>query len=340
MKNLFLLPLFTILLALCSFTSTTKTYFGDEHLGKVDTAGSVFYIIRSVPDSSLTKKESEFSFAFYYGYAGPVNAQVQYSCNGKAQLLKCDTKGKASVKTLPGQYKFQFFVNENYYEIYTDSIAIKPGYRTDVEVRFQYAWNNVISDKPVIYVYPQDKQQTSIHLNITGELGFTYPKYNNGWNFIADPDGTIHMNDKEYHYLFWDGLMGINNSTTKWEEGFIVERDSLVPFFEEKLKLMGLNSKETEDYITYWCPRMVANEKNYIHFMFNEEYNKYADLEVNPAPDKLFRVFMLWSKAQETNTQVIPQAIQSFERSGFTVVEWGGAEMKEVPAKFNSHVSN
>ncbi len=339
MKNLFFLPLFSILLALSSFTSKPKAYFIGDDYKQPDTASAVFYIIRSVPDSSLTNKESVFSFNFYYDYIAPVKENVHYSSNGKAKLLKCDTNGKVSVKTNPGKYKFQFFVNENYYEIYTDSIAIQPGYRTDVEVRFHYAWNNVISDKPVIYVYPQDKQQTSIHLNITGELGFTYPKYNNGWNFIADPDGTIHMNDKEYHYLFWDGSMGINNSTTKWEEGFIVERDSLVPFFEEKLKLMGLNSKETEDYITYWCPRMVANEKNYIHFMFNEEYNKYAGLEVNPAPDKLFRVFMLWTKAED-NTTVIPQGIQSFERSGFTVVEWGGAEMKKVPAKFNSHASN
>ncbi|CAN5916633.1 hypothetical protein BH11BAC7_BH11BAC7_10940 [soil metagenome] len=104
---------------------------------------------------------------------------------------------------------------------------------------------------------------------------------------------------------------------------------------------MGLNSKETEDYITYWCPRMVANDKNYIHFMFNEEYNEYAGLDVNPAPDKMFRVFMLWSKSEENvNTNVVPQSIETFERSGFTIVEWGGAEMQRIPVIFDPQVSN
>ncbi|MEO6302674.1 MAG: hypothetical protein ABIP51_05840, partial [Bacteroidia bacterium] len=78
----------------------------------------------------------------------------------------------------------------------------------------------------------------------------------------------------------------------------------------------------------YWCPRMSANEKNYIHFMFNEEYNNYATITIDPKPDQLFRVCMLWSKTNNA-AKVKPQKIESFKRNGFTVVEWGGTEINE-----------
>ena len=97
---------------------------------------------------------------------------------------------------------------------------------------------------------------------------------------------------------------------------------------ESKLQFMGLNSQEIEDYITYWCPIMQVNEKSFIHFIFNEEYDKYATMSIDPKPDHLFRVNMLWSKSKDT--QVKEQKIESFKRSGFTVVEWGGTEIPNL----------
>lgn len=291
-------------------------------------------------DPNLSKNQSVFTINFDE-YDVPVSRKIVFSVNGKTDTLFPGKDGKVDLKLKPGKYIFQFFMDVNHDEIKTDSIKIAGGYRTPLYIHFSETQIEIICDKPVIYVYPQDTTQISIRLDLKGEIGFTYPNYDIGWNFIADPDGTIHMNDKKYHYLFWDGTTAIDNSTVDWNEGFIVERDSLVPFFEEKLMLMGLNSKEAEDYITYWCPRMVANEKNYIHFMFNEEYNEYAGLEVNPAPDKMFRVFMLWSKAEDNkNTQVTPQSIESFERQGFTIVEWGGAEMPRIPVIVDAQASN
>ena len=94
---------------------------------------------------------------------------------------------------------------------------------------------------------------------------------------------------------------------------------------------MGLNSRERQDFITYWCPLMQVNEKNYIHFMFNEEYNTIASLKVTPAPKNIFRVFMVWSDASEIDVKnVHPQTTETFSRDGSTVVEWGGAEAKRL----------
>jgi hypothetical protein len=326
MKKLLFLPLLACFL-LMSFEGTIKS-------------PRSWWVGETKIDPKLSKTQAAFTINFNE-YGIPITQKILFSVDGKTDTLQPDKAGNYDLRVKPGKHIFQFYLDANHYEIKTDSIVIAGGYRTPLTINFTSAQTEVICDKPVIYVYPQESQEVSIRLDLKGEIGFTYPYYNIGWNFTADPDGTIHMNDKKYHYLFWDGKTEIDNTSIDWNEGFIVERDSLVPFFEEKLKLMGLNSKEAEDYITYWCPRMVANEKNYIHFMFNEEYNEYAGLEVSPAPDKMFRVFMLWTKAEENkNAQVIPQVIESFEREGFTVVEWGGAEMPRVPVIFDLQASN
>jgi len=41
----------------------------------------------------------------------------------------------------------------------------------------------------------------------------------------------------------------------------------------------------------------------------------------------MFRVFMAW-KALDAPVDIKPQTLVTFERKGFTVVEWGGAEIK------------
>ena len=297
---------------------------------------SNYKIISSVKEKTLTAKEALFVFTFFDGTTPILNKEIIFSYNTTQLKQKPNSKGELPLKVKPGNYLFKFLFNLNYYEIITDSIAIKPGFCTHIHVNFWSSTEPVIVDKPVIYVYPKQKQATSIQLNLKGEFTFTYPEYTNGWNFTANPNGIIEVANKTYHYLFWDGQLNIDFSKVNWNEGFIIDKDNLITFFEEKLTLMGLNSKEIDDYITYWCPRMISNKKNYIHFMFNEAYNNYASITINPKPDNLFRVCMLWSNAT-TNKQIpiTEQKIESVKRSGFTVIEWGGMEVENNPLLFN-----
>ncbi len=284
-----------------------------------------YRVIKSLPDKSLKKTEAAFVLSFK---ADNIIAKqkIKLSYNGSNKTLQTDSFGNIYLKVKPGKYLFRFFYHQIFFEITTDSIDIKPGYRTWVEMRFQSSKHSVTAEKPVIYVYPEKTKQIDIKLEPKGELGFTYPAYNKGWNFIADSDGTIHMNDKKYHYLFWEGTTNINKNKINCSEGFMVSKGGLVPFFENSLSKMGLNSNEIEDYITYWVPIMAVNEYNYVHFIFNEEYNEYATLDVTPKPDNTFRVFMLWSKIDQQQKIILKeQTLPSFTRSGFTVVEWGGA---------------
>ena len=287
-----------------------------------------YYVKKTAIDTTLNKNQSLFEISFKVENNLLTAGEIQYSCNALTLKKVLNEKGNLLIQVKPGNYAFKFFYNNQYYEVYTDSINIEPTYKTELVVVFQSANYPVISDKPVIYVYPEKTKDISIKLDLKGKLGFTYPIYKDGWNFKADTSGTITMDTKKYHYLFWDGVTNLNANTIKWNEGFIVSKTHLIDFFETQLTKMGLNSKEINDYITYWCPLMAANENNYVHFMFNEEYNNYADLTVTPKPDVQFRVYMLWSGVGEKNTPTLTeQIIPTFKRKGFTLVEWGGSHI-------------
>ena len=177
-----------------------------------------------------------------------------------------------------------------------------------------------IGGKPVIYLYPEKEQEVNVKLDLDGKFTFTYPEYNNGWNVTAKPDGTIISDGKEYSYLFWEGLMP--TFKTDFKEGFVVKGSESAEFLRETLSQMGLTPKEYNEFIVYWAPKLQENEYNKIYFA-EEDYTDKAKLEINPKPDSILRVFMVYEKADE-NTVLPKQEIKPFERKGFTVVEWGG----------------
>ena len=177
-----------------------------------------------------------------------------------------------------------------------------------------------IGGKPVIYLYPEKEQEVNVKLDLDGKFTFTYPEYNNGWNVTAKPDGTIISDGKEYSYLFWEGLMPTFKPDFK--EGFVVKGSESAEFLRETLSQMGLTPKEYNEFIVYWAPKLQENEYNKIYFA-EDDYTDEAKLEINPKPDSILRVFMVYEKADE-NTVLPKQEIKPFERKGFTVVEWGG----------------
>ena len=96
---------------------------------------------------------------------------------------------------------------------------------------------------------------------------------------------------------------------------------------EAVLPQMGLTAREANEFIIYWLPRLEANPYNMIAFQ-QEAYTETAPLEVSPAPDSMLRVFMAFYGC-DSHVEMAPQEFEEFHRVGFTVVEWGGAEVKK-----------
>jgi hypothetical protein len=89
--------------------------------------------------------------------------------------------------------------------------------------------------------------------------------------------------------------------------------------------MMGLTPCEYNEFIVYWLPRMQNNSYNLITFQ-EELYTENAVLNITPTPDSVLRIFMVY-QALERPIEVESPEITPFERVGFTVVEWGGAEV-------------
>jgi hypothetical protein len=185
--------------------------------------------------------------------------------------------------------------------------------------------------KPVIYLYPEEKMDVNVYVNPNGGFTHTIPEYNTGWNVTAFPGGKIinKADNTVYPYLYWAGW-SINAPSI--EKGWVVEKEKIEPFLEEKLALLGLNKKEIADFNEYWVARLNEDGAPYYKIMFldQEEFNKLAPLRIESQklPDQVIRVVMYAQPSRGNETlprQILPKTPT---RDGFTVVEWGGSLLK------------
>lgn len=200
--------------------------------------------------------------------------------------------------------------SENFFEII--SKLVEP---SDFELK------EGVSYKPVIYLYPTENTKVFVSLEYNGTLTQTYPSYLNGWNVTAYPDGTL-IDDMgiEYPYLFWEGISNIEYDMSK---GFCIPGNETEAFLREKLSFMGLNQRELEDFIEFWIPFMKENPYNKITFQY-ETYTENAKLTITPEVDSILRIYMVFQPLEEFIEIEEPQ-LDKFERTGFTLIEWGGS---------------
>ena len=182
----------------------------------------------------------------------------------------------------------------------------------------------VAEEKPVIYLYPETETPVTVKLDLSGELTCTYPDYDGGWTVTAAPDGTLtDEHGRTYNYLYWEGEVANGFDFSK---GFCVAGSDTAAFLEDALDRLGLTRREANEFLVYWLPRMQDNPYNLIAFQ-QEAYTESAKLTVSPQPDSVLRVFMAW-KPLARPVDVPAQTLPGFERRGFTLVEWGGAEVR------------
>ncbi len=205
--------------------------------------------------------------------------------------------------------------------------------------------------KPVIYLYPQE--DTKINLKFQAPIYLTkqIPKYRDEWNVLASPNGDIVdlLKQKDdcnkidfsqkgseyakssceknvYPYIYWAGdVMSINYPNI--QEGWVVEKENLEKFLNNKLFLMGFNQQEKNDFLEYWGPELKSKDSPYyrISFFQTQDVNTMFPLRVTPQPDSILRMFMDYSLLdQKPQDLPKPQKLQKFTREGFALIEWGG----------------
>ncbi|MCA9373132.1 hypothetical protein KC921_03495 [Candidatus Woesebacteria bacterium] len=205
--------------------------------------------------------------------------------------------------------------------------------------------------KPVVYLYPTEPTAVKVSLLAPTLLTTDIPTYRGGWQVLAHPDGSLldlqpdatdcgqfstaqvgaeyaaaACATRIYPYLYWAGNV-TSIEYPRLADGWVVGRNELSQFFDEKLQDMGLQPHEISDFKAYWLPALRGKNAPYfrISFFQTDQVNQLFPMQVTPQPDTVFRMFMDYAELQSQPQQLPqPQQLQKLHRSGFTLVEWGG----------------
>ena len=292
-------------------------------------------------DKNLSKNESEFSFRIRNSefQNPPFAIKMRSAVNGVWKEITLDSDGHFLFKVEEGEYEFQFYVNENFLEITSEKVKIAAQHRIRVQLNFienYYRNNEIIVDKPVIYVHTAKSREFEIGVQPKEEFSFVYPEMNGTWKGTAQTDGSIAISDKSYPYLFWESKQQYVFHSE--ENGFKVNKKDVIPFLTKKLTELGLNQQEQTDFITYWGPKLAENESSFVQFSIDESCNAFAALSCSPSPDVVRRVYIQISKWDaQFEIYLKDVSFNSFQKSDWYLVEWGGFSFTLPSITFNEN---
>jgi hypothetical protein len=172
--------------------------------------------------------------------------------------------------------------------------------------------------KPVIYLYPE--KPTNVSVKVDAKITKSDPLYQNGWQVLAQPDGQLSVNGKNYDSLFWEGR-GQNYPVVR--SGTIVKKEDIKITLQNQLTKLGLNSKEKADFMAFWLPKMPKTPYVRLTWFGTQDMNQLAPLTITPRPDTIIRIFLDFEGLQAP-ISLPKQTLSAPQRKGFTVIEWGG----------------
>ncbi len=172
--------------------------------------------------------------------------------------------------------------------------------------------------KPVIYLYPQ--QDSEITVKLGTKITKSDPEYKNGWTVWATPSGELKIADKTYPYLFWEGT---GQEYPIINAGVVVTKKDVARTLKIQTQKLGLNEKETADFLEFWLPKMPKTPFVRLTWFGNQLMDQLAPISVTPKPDTVIRIFLDF-EGLNSSVNLPAQKLSAPAREGFTVVEWGG----------------
>ena len=232
----------------------------------------------------------------------------------------------ATVTDAQGNYAFSDVMTGNY-----TLFSCKEGLAGETDIFFCdgisaykadpiYLEDNLVVEKPAIYIYTGSDQYFQVRLDLADgtELTSSIPEYGSGWNVFVETTGLI---DHRYDYLFYEASI---RKVPDLSRGWCISRSALAGELQVILSDLGLNEKESEDFLEHWLNRLTEHEYYSVYPLVDNSLDQYVELSVIPEPDAQLRFWLFFEGY--VNSQVLPTPILSdFQRKSTTVVEWGGA---------------
>jgi len=179
--------------------------------------------------------------------------------------------------------------------------------------------------KPVIYLYPQT--ETQVKVQVGAKITKSEPTYpEKGWSVTAKPNGELTYQNQSYSYLFWEGL-GNGIYPDYHDQGTLVSQKDLISTVYKQLSQLGLNQKESADFMEFWQPRLPKTSYVRLTWLNTKDMDTLAPLNVSPKPDTSIRIFLEF-EGLEKPIILKSQKLTAPERNGFTLIEWGGLLLK------------
>jgi len=172
--------------------------------------------------------------------------------------------------------------------------------------------------KPVIYLYPEQEMEVSVKLGT--KITKSDPEYKNGWKVWALPTGELKLDDKTYPYLYWEGT---GQEYSLVNAGTVVAKKDVEKTLKKQMQQLGLNEKETADFLEFWLPKMPNKPYVRLTWFGNKLMDRLAPIFVMPKPETVIRVFLDFEGLNQ-KISLPEQKLSAPARKGFTVVEWGG----------------
>ncbi|KAG8968960.1 hypothetical protein FRB90_010781 [Tulasnella sp. 427] len=237
----------------------------------------------------------------------------------------------------------------------------------DTAISLQIRQGTIITDhrirrvrKPVIYLFPPEPMEAKVTLSLAPEWQFDIlyptapveeswkgtsidgrPHHSVSWKVDAEPNGSLwdKGSNTKVSYLFWEA------NVCQPETSVLLFVDECAGYLDRALRAMGLHTEAVTSFITYWLPCFMKHTYIALRFVPQIAFEEAAPLEVEPQPDVVTRIFMLFQPVSAAHvdewTQASDRAVKdpSFWRdvvgidvekqkdpSLFKVVEWGGME--------------
>jgi hypothetical protein len=287
-----------------------------------------FNVIADSVNKNLSPNEAKFSFQIFNEefQNPPFSIIIKTSVNGVWKEITLDEYGRFEFAVEPGTYKFQFYVNQIFSEIISQEVEIRKQHETTVRLIFHrnyYYPEGIMVDKPVIYFHTSEERTFDLSVKPAGNFTFVYPEMKDSWKGAAKPNGEIAIEGVNYPYLFWESSQ--QYSFHYEGNGYKVEKPDIVSFLHKKLTELGLNQREQTDFITYWGPKLAANESSFVQFSVDESCGKFAEMNCIPRPESVRRVYIQIAKWDPYFEMYLKDvAFSPVQPGNWYLIEWGG----------------
>ena len=179
-------------------------------------------------------------------------------------------------------------------------------------------YDDIVVYKPNIYIYPTNNIDLCVKISFPmgGEIVESIPTYTEQWCVNIDTNGKI---DNRYDYLFYESKQP---NTFQYEKGWCIARNDMNSFFESNMKQYNFSDAEISDFIEYWIPLLDENDYYMIYPQTNEIIDGIIKLNFSTQPNNVSRLFY-GVVGVNKHVEIEEPEIETFNRSGFHVVEWG-----------------